>query len=139
MGIADRLINIAKMNLNFSKKTDDYFENIDIDEILADEKDEELKKIIDELNDKNINNNVKYFNETKKEIPEEVKNVFLGLNAEISSTYEEVKTIFKKELKRYHPDKHSNLTNEKRKFLEEKTMELIKSFNVIKKYKENDF
>lgn len=132
MGIFNRIKNIANANLNNSISENN---EVDLNAIFASEKDEELKRIINELNKQDKTKVVKNYNE---KIPTEVLKALAVLGANEKNNLEELTFLFKNKLKEVHPDKNPNLTLDEKKILEQKTSELIESFNIIKKYKRLD-
>ena len=128
MGIFSRIKNIT--NASFRPISEN--NEIDFDTIFFNEKDEELKRIIDELNKQDKTKVVKNYNE---KIPKELLKAFTVLEANEKNSLEEITFLFKNKLKEVHPDKNPNLTLNEKKILEQKTLELIESFNIIKKYK----
>ncbi|OGU13576.1 MAG: hypothetical protein A2X61_02100 [Ignavibacteria bacterium GWB2_35_12] len=103
--------------------------------------DEELKKIIDELNKdktaKDKSSDSSKDNSTQKN----EKKVFtlddaysiLGLKSE--ATNDEIKSAYKQKVKEYHPDRVANLGEELKQLAEQKTQQINKSYEMLKKYR----
>ena len=103
--------------------------------------DEELKKIIDELNKdktaKDKSSDSSKDNSTEKN----EKKVFtlddaysiLGLKSE--ATNDEIKSAYKQKVKEYHPDRVANLGEELKQLAEQKTQQINKSYEMLKKYR----
>ena len=135
MGIVSRIINITKANKNSSNFTKNEFEKNDF---LLNEDDDELKQIIEELNQNNKTCEIpKYENhsatKTQTAAPQKVLDAFAVLGVNEFNNKTEIAEAFKSKLKMYHPDKHQNSSNEE--FLARKTAELIEAYSIIKNYK----
>jgi len=132
MGIISRIINIAKSN-SFNESHNNYSDEIYFDEICTAE-DDELKRIIDELNDFNYSE----FNHEAKNPKDflQVKDIrkcafdVLGINE--TSDKMAINEAFKNKLKIYHPDKHPNSSKEEKEFYIKKTTELIEAYNELR-------
>lgn len=108
------------------------------DKTQFDNQDEDLKRIIDELNQ--VKNAADYNNENRKK---EDRSKFesgtnsserayeiLGLSSNASD--EEIRAAYLKKIKEYHPDKVQNLGEEIRILAEKKTSEINQAYEYIK-------
>jgi len=137
MGIISRIINIANSQNSIFKQG--FEKNIE----LINEEDDELKRIIEELNQNSTNETVdfstvsepnKYSYGAKKiNISPEISNAFAILEINEFSDKEELNEAFKNKLKIYHPDKHQKSSKEEKDFFIKKTAELIEAYNTVKK------
>ncbi len=126
--IFDRIKNISSSYVNDSKFAD--FSIID-------DEDEELKRIIDELDKKKeekskSNQN----NSTKSSFKATNKSIYETLGVNINSTKEEVSSAYKNLLKQYHPDKVANLGKELQDLAILKTKDINLAYQQIKKEKQ---
>lgn len=99
-----------------------------------DDKDEELKKIIDELNNQQNNDNTQ---DTAQSIPinSEIENAFRVLNINTNSNIDEIKLAYKKLIKEYHPDKIIGLDKDKQSFAKSKAQEINAAYTLLKRIK----
>jgi DnaJ-domain-containing protein 1 len=136
MQIFDRISRIIKSNKS------DYTRNLN--DIFEDE-DDELKRIIDELNnekktsgktnDHNKYNDYSNVKEQKTDFPEEIKNAFMVLGISYVSDNEQIKSVYKKKMKEFHPDKVSHLSDEIRNRAESRAKDINEAYNKIRKFK----
>lgn len=113
--IFNRIKNISNSYIN--DKTNDL-------SYIFEEEDDELKRIIDELDSK------AYAKEDVKKTKTLSHYEVLGLK--LSSTKEEVYSAYKTLLKQNHPDKVANLSKEIQEIAKTKTIEINQAFNKIK-------
>jgi len=136
MQIFDRISRIIKSNKSdFSHNLNDIFED----------EDDELKRIIDELNsekktsgksgDQNKYNYYSNVEEPKTDFPEEIKNAFMVLGISYVSDNEQIKSVYKKKMKEFHPDKVSHLSEDIRKRAETRAKDINEAYNKIRKFK----
>mgnify|MGYP000451114769 CR=1 FL=1 len=101
--------------------------------------DEELKKIIEELNQEKQQQSSDRGKQNKSsqsfdsEITLDRAYSILGLNRD--ATVEDIKTAYKQKMKDYHPDRVANLGEEIRDLAAKKTLEINKAYELIKKSK----
>lgn len=130
--ILNRILKIAKSYLNTESDLNS------ANRIIGNE-DEELKKIIDELNQDKHKQSSEKGNQNKSnqsydsEITLDKAYLILGLNR--NATVEEIKTAYKQKIKDYHPDRVANLGEELRNLAAKKTTEINKAYEIIKKSK----
>ena len=134
--ILNRFIRVVKSKMN----SDNY------DYTLRDNSDDELKKIIDELNNnKKINEEKEkysknktrnsYDNASDKKNEMNIDYAFKILNISSNSSIDEVKTAYKQKIKEYHPDRVASLGKELQVLAEQKTQEINECYNLIRKTK----
>lgn len=104
-------------------KSSSYLTQQQIEDLLADDSDNDLKNSIDNLQSK------AYVN-----MPAEVRSAFHTLNISETSDMDVVTTAFRKQMQKFHPDKNTNATQDTQKQLQNKTSEIIKAYNLIKNY-----
>ncbi|MBI5326005.1 MAG: DnaJ domain-containing protein [Ignavibacteriae bacterium] len=108
---------------------------------LIDESDEELKRIIDELERENNGQKKDHYNseyaksndnpETRNFISTDEAYLILGLTSKASN--DEIKSGYKQKMKEYHPDRVASLGAELRQLAEKKTQEINKAYELLKK------
>lgn len=95
---------------------------------IDDDSDVKLKRIIDELTS----------SETRFEEPKSaqmtLEKAYSILGLKSNSTIEEIKLIYKKRLKEYHPDLVANLGEDLQKLAKKKTQEIISAYQLLKMY-----
>jgi len=125
MGILNRVFNITKSRLN------NFTNNYSLDET-----DDELKKIIEELNSNEYN-----FDKPNKKvvstIPEDILKAYSIIGANPEDTKEEIKSKFKAAIKKNHPDMFSNINDAERKQIEENTIAILNAYKLILNYLEH--
>ncbi len=129
--IFERLKNIIKSEVNF---------NDDINYDFEKQSEDDLKRIIDELNKKketkqntsNQNNNQQ---ENYQKQQYSLDDAYKILEINENSNTEEIKAAYKKKIKEYHPDRLSGLGAELQKLAHQKTQELNSAYNLLKKIK----
>jgi DnaJ like chaperone protein len=130
--ILNRIFKIAKSYINTESDLNS------ANRIIGNE-DEELKKIIDELNQEKHKQSSDKDNQKKSsqsfdtEITLDMAYRILGLNRDAS--IEDIKTAYKQKMKDYHPDRVANLGEEIRELAAKKTTEINKAYEIIKKSK----
>ena len=106
------------------------------------DKDDELKRIIEELNNPKSNqqkkqqNNYEQSNHSNNNSNVRTNNEFINacrvLNVSANADANQIKAAYKKMIKEHHPDKISNKNNQK--FAQKKTQEINNAYNYLKKY-----
>ncbi len=92
-----------------------------------------LKKIIDELN--NQNKNKKDSGTNHSNIPNfEVTNAYKVLNINSNSTIEQIKIAYKKLMKEFHPDLVTKENQNIQKEAQRKSQEINFAYNILKKH-----
>lgn len=130
--ILNRIFKIAKSYINTESDLNS------ANRIIGNE-DEELKKIIDELNQEKDKQSSEKGNQKKSsqsfdtEITLDMAYRILGLN--LDASIEDIKTAYKQKMKDYHPDRVANLGEEIRELAAKKTTEINKAYEIIKKSK----
>lgn len=127
--IFDRLKNISSSYINESKF---------VDSSIFDDEDEELKRIIDNLDKKKSNstNNAgsnSSTNSKQETFTSSSKGIYDTLVVKSNSTKEETYAAYKNLLKQYHPDKVATLGKEIQEIAISKTKEINSAFQQIKK------
>jgi DnaJ-domain-containing protein 1 len=126
-----------------------YFSDINEAERFISSEDDELKRIIDELNNpkkngssnkshnqENFNSKQSYnSNNNTNSIPQNVINAFNVIGLQPNADIDLIKMTFKKKIKENHPDKFTNSSEEVKKNVQIKSQEIINAYNVIKAYK----
>jgi curved DNA-binding protein CbpA len=112
----------------------------------ANPEDDELRRIIDELNNtpkkenpkndfnfqkNNSNNN----NSAQSNVPANVINAFKIIGISSNSDVETIKAAFKKKIKEHHPDKFQKADDNTKKEAQQYSQDLISAYNIIKQYK----
>ena len=114
--IFNRIMNISSSYANFREETHSYsFENDD----------DELKRIIDNLDSEQKNNSNSYASYREKDNYD-----ILGVSSK--SSKDEIYSAYKNLLKQYHPDKVATLGKEIQEIARIKTMEINQAFQKIK-------
>ena len=130
--IFDRLSRIIKTGVNQR--------NVDFSSVYIKSEEDELKKIIDDLNNKseekkeskneNSSNNQNYYNDRLN-----FADACKILQIDGNSTVEQIKTAYKDRIKEYHPDRVSGLGEEIQKVARQKTQQINEAYSIIKKYR----
>ncbi|MBX3044489.1 MAG: J domain-containing protein [Candidatus Kapabacteria bacterium] len=122
MQILNRISKIFKANINQSDSGSYSFNN----------EDEELKRIIDELNSEKVNNKERNQNrENYSSSPLSKYYNILGLSP--NSTIDDIKNNYKKLMKEYHPDRFAKFDDNTRKNAERKSQEINEAYTKIRK------
>ncbi|TAL68592.1 MAG: hypothetical protein EPN82_09955 [Bacteroidetes bacterium] len=103
--------------------------------------DEELKRIIDELNNDKSKEKSSYKyktgtnkkEENKKDLTLDKAYSIFGLKQ--NATTDEIKSAYKQKIKEYHPDRVANLGSELKQLAEQKTQEINMAYEIIKKHR----
>ncbi len=106
---------------------------------ILNDNDDELKKIIDDLNNPKSNQNKKQYssnqNNNQSNHTNKTNNEFINacrvLNVSPNADINQIKAAYKKLIKEHHPDKISNKNNQE--FAQRKTQEINNSYNYLKK------
>lgn len=127
--IFDRLKNISSSYINESKF---------VDSNIFDDEDEELKRIIDNLDKKKSNSNNNSTNNDGNYSKRETftstnKSIYDTIGVKNNSSKEEIYVAYKNLLKQYHPDKVASLGKEIQEVAISKTKEINSAFQQIKK------
>jgi DnaJ-domain-containing protein 1 len=125
--LLNRLSNFAK---SYVSK-----DNLKYAEHYINSEDEELKKIIDGLNNKNeFHNKKRESNQSERVNNPKLKLEYkvLGLNSN-NATIEEIKKAYKTKVKEFHPDTLKIKNENNLKIAQEKTLEINSAYSVIKK------
>ena len=127
--ILDRISRIVKSGKTSSDSDYNFHRNVDY---LSEE--DELKKIIDNLNN-NTNNqskqNTNNYQSNNSNI--DLEGAYSILKISSNSTIDEIKTAYKNRIKEYHPDKTVGLGEEIQKISQLKTQELNEAYSLLKK------
>lgn len=110
--------------------------NYDFADLLNRNEDDELKKIIDELNSEKQQTKQNNFNQkdTKKNISN-LDEAFKVLGIDNNSTIEQIKEAYKTKMKEYHPDRVSGLGEELQNLARTKTQQINEAYSFIRKIK----
>lgn len=127
--IFDRLKNISSSYIKESKF---------VDSNIFDDEDEELKRIIDNLDKKKSNSNNNSTNNDGNYSKRETftstnKSIYDTIGVKNNSSKEEIYAAYKNLLKQYHPDKVASLGKEIQEVAITKTKEINSAFQQIKK------
>lgn len=133
MQILDRIFRIIKSNTTHNSNYNNIFED----------EDDELKRIIDELNnDKNSSkerdwNNKSNFSENYKSnnIPNDIIKAYNTIGLSYDASIETIKTVYKKKMKEFHPDRVANLSEDIRKRAESRSKDINEAYDKIRKFK----
>lgn len=128
--IFDRISRIVNSEKTKSDNTYNFINNVNY---LSEE--DELKNIIDSLNDSNSRNkqNNSYNQNDNSSI--DIEKAYLILKIGSNSSIEEIKSAYKNRIKEYHPDKTSGLGEEIQKVAQLKTQEINEAYSLLKKIK----
>ncbi len=109
---------------------------------IVNDKDDELKRIIDELNNPKTNqqkkqqNNYEQSNHSSNHSNVRTNNEFINacriLNVSPNADVTQIKSAYKKLIKEHHPDKFANKNNQSA--AQTKTQEINNAYNYLKKY-----
>jgi len=129
--ILERLKNIIKSEVNF---------NDDIDYDFEKQSEDDLKRIIDELNKKketsqNTENQNNHQQENYQKQQYSVDDAYKILEINENSNNEEIKAAYKKKIKEHHPDRLSGLGAELQKLAHQKTQDINAAYIFLKKFK----
>ncbi|MPN01458.1 DnaJ-like protein DjlA [bioreactor metagenome] len=140
MSIINRIINITRAN--FSSATNNIINKND--DLFLDD-DDELKKIIDELDNHTSFNEQTFDKQAEpknpfqpnnaEQITQEVSDALKVLEISIDSDEALISKAFRAKLKQFHPDKHPESTPAELEYYKNKTTELIEAYKIIKKHK----
>lgn len=130
--ILNRIFRIAKSYINSESDLSS------ANRIIGNE-DEDLKKIIDELNrDKQRQSSGK----SNQNQSSQSKNSDFSLNEAYhilglkhDATIDEIKSAYKQKIKDYHPDRVANLGDELKNLAAKKTVEINQAYDLIKKHR----
>ncbi len=111
---------------------------------LVQNEDDELKRIIDDLNNKksDTGSNSKNYSKTNSNYNNHSQNnktnfdlskAFEILGISRSASNDEIKSAYKTQIKQYHPDKVSSLAPEFQELAKQKTQELNQAYELLKK------
>ena len=119
--ILNRVFRVAKSYMNDSETNSSH---VDID------KDDELKRIIDELNnsEKKQEERKKEYNSVKMNLHE----AFAVLNINQNAQVEEIKSAYKNKIKEYHPDRLENFGDELKELARKKTQDINEAYSIIR-------
>ncbi len=126
----DRISRIVKSGT--SKSDNEYNFNNNIGHNFVSEEDE-LKNIIDSLNNSNQQNKNNTSNNQSNTSSFDLDKAFLVLKINSNSTIDEIKSAYKNRIKEYHPDKAAGLGEEIQKIAQVKTQEINEAYSLIKK------
>lgn len=108
-------------------------------ENLFQDEDEELKRIIDELNSprngRNRNSGSDSRNESSSSTDAEYNAACKVLGVKPEDDFSIVKEAYKKLIREYHPDKFHNMTTERKAVAERKSREINSAYDYIRKVK----
>ncbi|HRP02699.1 MAG TPA: DnaJ domain-containing protein [Candidatus Kapabacteria bacterium] len=124
--IFDRISRIVKSEK--SKSSNDYIHN-NFEYHLNE--DDELKNIIDNLNQSSNSNN--YSNQQSYTNDNGVEKAYELFNLTHKASIDEIKNAYKSRIKEYHPDKTSGLGEDLQKLAQIKTQELNAAYSLLKK------
>lgn len=127
--ILDRIFRIAK---SYSKPDDSYEFHHKFNH-----SDDDLKRIIDELNHqkpKNNNSSNNYQSKTEPLAPE-IEKAFKTLDLPTNATINDIKSSYKKKMMSYHPDRNHSKSKDTQKSMEDKTSEINTAYSILKKLK----
>lgn len=130
--ILNRIFKIAKSYINSESDLSS------ANRVIGNE-DEELKRIIDELNQdkQKYTSNQKSQSQGKqwKDTDLSIDKAFEVLGLKKDATIDEIKSAYKQKIKDYHPDRVATLGEELRNLAAKKTIEINKAYELIKKHK----
>jgi DnaJ-domain-containing protein 1 len=117
--ILNRIINLAKIYKSQNKSLN----NFDFSE------DAELKRIIDELNSKNSNDENKYNEITDKKMT--IESAYIVLKVSPKATEEQIKQAYLMRIKEYHPDRLQTFGEEIIELAKKKTQQINEAYSVL--------
>ncbi|ROL61988.1 hypothetical protein D9V86_02950 [Bacteroidetes/Chlorobi group bacterium ChocPot_Mid] len=117
--ILNRIINLAKIYKSQNKSLN----NFDFSE------DAELKRIIDELNSKNSNDENKYNEITDKKMT--IESAYIVLKVSPKETEEQIKQAYLMRIKEYHPDRLQTFGEEIIELAKKKTQQINEAYSVL--------
>ncbi|GAB1371417.1 hypothetical protein MASR1M45_14790 [Candidatus Kapaibacterium sp.] len=134
MQIFDRISRIIKSNFDSNR--------FDAQSYL-DEEEDELKRIIDELNNpkksssdnKARSNNSGSNNKEYSNVSSDIADAFYTLGLKPDADIETIKAVYKKKMKEFHPDKVAHLSEEIKLRAESRAKDINQAYNKIKKFK----
>ena len=97
------------------------------------EKDRNLKKIIDELNNQKNAKTSEANPKTDASAQMNIAEAYNILEIESDATTEEIKSAYKKKLMEYHPDRVESLGQEIKELAKKKTLLINQAYELIKK------
>jgi DnaJ-domain-containing protein 1 len=126
--ILDRIFRYAKSEVNSvsPSKADDYIKKTS--------EEEELKRIIDELNEKKKED--KKQKEQSGSGSDQQMNLDRAceiLNIKSDATIDDIKASYKKKMKEYHPDRVSGLGKELQELAKKKSIDINEAYDFIRK------
>lgn len=132
--IFDRISRIVKSGK--SKSDDDY--NYDAGNLRYLDEEDELKSIIDGLNNNtnntnNSNQNSQNYNYNSNGI--DINKACSVLKINTNSSVDEIKSAYKDRIKEYHPDKVAGLGEDIQRIAQIKTQEINEAYSLLKKFK----
>lgn len=127
--IFNRIKNVIKTNYNFGKKNN----NIDFNEA-----DEELKRIIEELagDYHNSRNNGTDYNHSSRQTQNNDKLIvaFRTLNISETADFNIIKSAYKKQISKYHPDRIKELSDKETENHLKKAQEINAAYSYLKNH-----
>ncbi len=128
--ILDRIFRFAKSEINSANtsKAEDYIKKTS--------KEEELKRIIDELNEKKKEHEQKQKEKPRSDSAAEkmdFEKAYVVLDLKSDATIEDIKASYKKKMKEYHPDRVAGLGEELQELARKKTIEINEAYDFIRK------
>lgn len=120
----NRIFRIAKSYIDDTGVRSNYPEN----------EDEELKRIIEELENDKASEKENKNNEAPNTNEFGLNEAFRVLGINNSSSWEDVKAAYKQKMKEYHPDRVMNLGDELKELASRKTKDINKSYEILKKH-----
>jgi DnaJ-domain-containing protein 1 len=130
MQIIDRLSRIFKSGFSdYNSNSSSFFHN----------EDDELKRIIDELNSndktKENSNGSNKSDSYKPKNKTELENAYDVLGISGAFENENIKAVYKKKMKEFHPDKVSQQNDDVRKRAETRAKEINEAYTIIRKHR----
>lgn len=131
--ILNRLYNFAKSHINY--KDDEYKSYLN-----TDTESDELRRIIDELNNPKQNKNSRQSGSKSTESQSSplnplIANAYKTLDLSPDSSIEQIKKAYKLKIKIYHPDKINGTNPEEKQKTIRMAQEINKAYTIIKQYK----
>lgn len=129
--ILNRIFKIAKSYLNSDSDLTSANRTIG-------NEDEDLKRIIDELNQENKKQDYqssKNQQSTQSRDEMTIDNAYFILGLKNNASIDEIKSAYKQKVKDYHPDRVANLGEDLKNLAAKKILEINKAYEILKKYR----
>ncbi|MCO5249921.1 MAG: DnaJ domain-containing protein [Candidatus Kapabacteria bacterium] len=100
---------------------------------ILNQEDEELKRIIDELNNKKESDKKSENTSKSSNISDDVKNAFAELGVPPNADSATIKSAYRSKMKEFHPDRFVNLDKDLQEKSRRKSQELNSAYDILEK------